>query len=85
MEKLFDTHAHYFDKKFEENFGGADAILQSEDFGATVGAVVNIGTGPEINRKAVEQAAKYDFMYAAVGTGWERHFARCSVFCIAGV
>lgn len=67
MEKLFDTHAHYFDKKFEENFGGADAILQSEDFGATVGAVVNIGTGPENNRKAVEQAAKYDFMYAAVG------------------
>ncbi len=67
MEKLFDTHAHYFDKKFEELLGGADEILSSEDFRATVGAVVNIGTGPENNLTAIEQAGKYDFMYVAVG------------------
>ncbi len=67
MEKLFDTHAHYYDRKFNENFGGADAILDSADFRAAVGAVVNIGTGPENNLTAIAQAAKYDFMYAAVG------------------
>ena len=67
MKKLFDTHAHYFDKKFEENPGGADAILQSEDFCATVGAVVNVGTGPDNNLSVIEQATKYYFMYAAVG------------------
>ncbi len=67
MEKLFDTHAHYYDKKFNENFGGAEALLESEDFRAAVGAVVNIGTGPENNLTAITQAAKYDFMYATVG------------------
>ncbi len=67
MEKLFDTHAHYFDKKYEEIFGGADSILSSEDFRATVGAVVNVGADPEYSRIAVDMAKKYDFMYAAVG------------------
>ncbi len=67
MEKLFDTHAHYFDKKFDELLGGADAILSSEDFSATVGAVVNVGADPEYSRIAVDMAKKYDFMYAAVG------------------
>ena len=67
MEKLFDTHAHYYDKKFDELLGGADSLLSSEDFCATVGAVVNVGTNPENSKTAVEMAKKYDNMYAAVG------------------
>ncbi len=67
MEKLFDTHAHYFDRKFEENFGGADLILSSEDFRATVGAVINVGTYSGNNTIVIDQAKKHEFMYAAVG------------------
>ncbi|MGM9643489.1 MAG: TatD family hydrolase [Eubacteriales bacterium] len=67
MEKLFDTHAHYYDKKFDELLGGADSLLSSEDFRATVGAVVNVGTDPENSKTVVEMAKKYDNMYAAVG------------------
>ncbi len=77
MEKLFDSHAHYFDRKFEENFGGADAILSSEDFHATVGAVVNVGTCSENNRIAIGQAKKYDFMYSAVGVHPSDAQGRC--------
>ena len=67
MEKLFDTHAHYYDKKFDELLGGADSLLSSEDFCATVGAVVNVGTNPENSKTVVEMAKNYDNMYAAVG------------------
>ena len=67
MEKLFDTHAHYFDEKFESLEGGADALLSSEDFREAVGAVINVGTDPENAHRVIEQSKKYDFMYAAVG------------------
>ena len=67
MERLFDTHAHYFDRKFEDLDGGADALLSSEEFKAIVGGVINVGTDPENARTVIEQSKKYDFMYAAVG------------------
>ncbi len=63
---LFDTHAHYFDVKFNEA-GGADAILSSEEFRKTVYKVVNVGADPANAYISVDQAKKYDFMYAAVG------------------
>ncbi len=66
-EKLFDTHAHYFDKKFEEQDGGVDLLLSSREFAEKVGAVINVGADPEYSRIAVDMAKKYDFMYAAVG------------------
>ena len=43
MEKIFDTHAHYFDRKYDE-IGGADTILSDEDFWNNVCGVVNVGT-----------------------------------------
>ncbi len=67
MERLFDTHAHYFDAKFNEVAGGADAILSNDDFRAAIGAVVNVGTEPDNFMTVIEQAKKYDFMYAAIG------------------
>ncbi len=65
--RIFDSHAHYFDARFEsEAEGGADAILQSI-LDKTVESVVNVGTNPETSRRALMQAAKYEGMYAAVG------------------
>ena len=67
MEKIFDTHAHYFDSKFCELEGGADSVLGSDELSRTVAGIVNVGTNFESSLCAIEQAKKYDFMYAAVG------------------
>ena len=66
MEKIFDTHAHYFDRKYDE-IGGADTILSDEDFWNNVCGVVNVGTRYESSLLTIEQAKKYENMYAAVG------------------
>ena len=67
MEKIFDTHAHYFDAKFCEAEGGADAMLSSDELERTVCGIVNVGTNFESSLRAIEQAKRYDFMYSAVG------------------
>ena len=67
MEKLFDTHAHYFDAKFSEIEGGADAILSSEEFQSTVSHVINVGAVPDDPYVSINLAKKYDFIYSAVG------------------
>ena len=65
--RIFDTHAHYFDGRFvREAEGGADALLR-EWMPDPVARVVNVGTSCESSRKAIEQAACYEGMYAAVG------------------
>ncbi len=65
--KIFDTHAHYFDRRFEaEVTGGADAILR-EVMPDPVFRVINVGTNCQSSRRAVEQAARYEGMYAAAG------------------
>ena len=64
---IFDSHAHYFDARFEQEAeGGADAILQTV-LNGTVEKIVNVGTGPQTSRAAVAQAKRYAGMYAAVG------------------
>ncbi len=65
--RIFDTHAHYFDRRFENEVeGGADAIL-SEIMPDPVERIVNVGTNCQNSRRAVAQAAGYAGMYAAVG------------------
>ena len=64
---FIDTHAHYFDRKFEGISGGAEALLTSADFRAVTRAVINVGTNLQNSRVAVEQAGRYPFMAAAVG------------------
>ncbi len=65
--KIFDTHAHYFDRRFEREVeGGASAIL-SQIMRDSVEYIVNVGTNCKSSRRAVRQAAEYDGMYAAVG------------------
>lgn len=64
--KFFDSHAHYFDARFDEYEGGADALLSSL-FSENVGAIINVGTNIENSEECVKQAKKYEQMYAAVG------------------
>lgn len=67
MNGIFDTHAHYFDRRFEREVeGGADAIL-SAILPEPVSLILNVGTNPETSRLCIKQAAGYEGMYAAVG------------------
>ena len=67
MPSYTDTHAHFFDRKFDTLDGGAEALLSSAAFSASVRAVINVGTNLQNSRTAVAQAGKYPFMAAAVG------------------
>lgn len=77
MPTYFDTHAHYFDRKFDpnphnfndkfDNYGGADTLLTDPDFLSKVAGVINVGTNLQNSRTTVDMAGKYPFMYAAVG------------------
>lgn len=61
--KLFDSHAHYFDERFEN----PHEILSRDVFNNGVVRVINVGTNNENNIICINQASKYDGMYAAVG------------------
>ena len=60
---LFDTHAHYDDKRFDPDRDELLASLPAHD----IGLILNPGCDVETSRKAVSYAQKYDFVYAAVG------------------
>ena len=75
---LFDTHAHYDDKRFDED---RDALLSSMPAN-NVGLILNPGCDLDSSRKAVSYARQYPFVYAAVGIhpenitdGWEQELA----------
>lgn len=60
---LFDTHCHYDDGWFDED---RDALLSSLPAHG-VELILNPGCNLASSRKAVEQARRYPFAYAAVG------------------
>lgn len=60
---FFDTHAHYDDEQFDRD---RDALLGAMQE-AGVGRIVNPGCTVDSSRAAVALAARYDFIYAAVG------------------
>ncbi len=65
--QIFDSHAHYFDGRFEnEAEGGSDAILAAIH-PDPVRYIINVGTNCENSRRAIAQAARYAGMYAAAG------------------
>ena len=67
---IFDSHAHYFDRRFLTGDEGpsADELLPSILApNGEVSHIVNVGTNVESSRRAVEQAARYAGMFAAVG------------------
>ncbi|MBQ3016823.1 MAG: TatD family hydrolase [Clostridia bacterium] len=63
--KYFDSHAHYYDERFDEEYeGGAEVLLPSLN---NVSYIVNIGTAPDTCKRAIEQAKKHENMYTALG------------------
>lgn len=60
---LFDTHAHFDDKKFDED---RDALLSSMKANG-VGYIVNASYNVNSVKVAILLAEKYDFVYATAG------------------
>ena len=59
----FDTHAHYDDKRFNED---RDALLSTmKDGGVTM--IVNAGSSVRSSKFSLKLADKYPFIYASVG------------------
>ena len=65
---FFDTHAHYYDERFcgEENPEGIDALLTALFEKGLLG-VINVSSSYPASLKVVEQAKRFEKMYAAVG------------------
>ena len=68
---IFDSHAHYFDERYNDLAEGpcADEILKTilSAYGGSVSHIVNIGTNIETSKLALAQAARFNGMVAAVG------------------
>jgi len=65
--RYFDSHAHYWDERFEnEAEGGTDRLLRSL-LSDSVSYIVNVGTSIESSLMSIEQAKKHAHMYAAAG------------------
>lgn len=60
---IFDTHAHYDDKAFDED---REAVLGALGE-AGVQAVVNVGASLASTRRTIELTRQYPFIYGAVG------------------
>ena len=65
--KYFDSHAHYYDERFESECSeGADnligALLEN-----CISGIINVGTSPETSRLAIAQAKRHQNMFTAIG------------------
>ena len=65
--KYFDSHAHYYDERFESEINESVDGLIGALLKDSVSFIVNIGTSPETSRLAIEQAKRYENMYTAIG------------------
>lgn len=63
MDFIFDTHAHYNDKAFNED---RTTLLDSFPESGILG-VINCGTDIEESKNSIALSENYDFMYCAVG------------------
>ena len=63
MELIFDSHAHYYDERFDDD---RDELLESLKNNG-VGYVLGASSDMENSRLSVELAEKHPFMYASVG------------------
>ena len=65
--QLYDTHAHYNNHRFDEEFeGGTDALL-TRLFDGDLYAINNIGWDIDSSRAALDMSLKYDRLYFAAG------------------
>ena len=64
---LFDSHAHYDDDRFAEEFeGGCDGALRKA-YSEGVRAIINVGSNLQSSANSVNLSEKYDFVWATVG------------------
>lgn len=65
--KYFDSHAHYYDERFENELTeGVDELIGALLSGS-VSYIVNVGTMHSTSRAAIAQAKKFTNMYSTVG------------------
>ncbi len=65
--KLFDTHAHYDDARFETEYeGGVSKVLQ-DCFDDCICNIVNIGTSIKTSKISIDLASRYEQIYATIG------------------
>lgn len=60
---IFDSHAHYDDRQFEED--RLELLLSMEE--NHIGRIVNVGASLESSGESIALAGQYDFVYAAIG------------------
>ncbi len=66
--RFFDSHAHYWDSRFEEELGKEETDkLLSSLLAGEVPRIVNVATSPETARLTVAQAQRYEGMLTALG------------------
>ena len=63
VKGIFDTHAHYNDEKFKDNFDEIISYIHSNG----VEFVCNVGANLKESEESIEIAKKYDFIYCSVG------------------
>ena len=63
MYKLFDSHSHLNDEKFDED---RENVIQ-ENIKNNVTNLITVGYSVESSKKALEIAKKYEFMYTTCG------------------
>ena len=62
---IFDTHAHYDDKQFDQD--REELLASMKDNG--IGTIVDVGSNMETSTWIVEAVTRYPMMYGAVGRG----------------
>lgn len=60
---IFETHAHYDDKKFDKDRKKLIESMPSKG----IGRIINVGSSIETTKTTIEIAKEYDYVYAAVG------------------
>ncbi len=61
--KIYDTHAHYDDERFDNCLDELMCEMQNKG----VGRIINCGCDLESGKKCLDLAEKYPFVYSAVG------------------
>ncbi len=65
--RFFDSHAHYDDHRFEEEFAGGTAGAIQMVHAAGVERIMNVGSSLASSERSIRLAETYDFVWAAVG------------------
>ena len=65
--KYFDSHAHYYDERFESECDtGVDNLIDAL-LSSSVSGIINVGTSPETCRQAIDLAKRHVGMFTALG------------------